>query len=251
MKISALLIGESWNMHVMETKGADVFSYDTYDTGIRYIEKALNTEDIEFHHMPCHMVSSDFPQTAEELRKLYDVILISDCGANTFLLPVKTFLQYIPTPNKLELLRDYVKMGGGLCMVGGYLSFMGIEGKGRYNATPIEQALPVNFLPYDDRVELPQGVNVEVDSKCHVILNGQDATLPTIFGYNRAEAKADADVILSHNGDPIISLMEYGDGRSVACAMDCAPHWSSPEFCESEAYKKLWTSMVRWMARKI
>ena len=42
-------------------------------------------------------------------------------------------------------------------MFGGYLSFQGINGVARYKNTPIERILPVNILPYDDRVEAPEG----------------------------------------------------------------------------------------------
>ena len=45
--------------------------------------------------------------------------------------------------------------GGGLLMIGGYLSFAGIDGKARYHGTPVEDALPVTIAATDDRVEAP------------------------------------------------------------------------------------------------
>lgn len=36
-----LFIGESWMVHVQETKGFDVFTYDYYETATKYIEQAL------------------------------------------------------------------------------------------------------------------------------------------------------------------------------------------------------------------
>lgn len=250
MKIKVLLIGESWMVHVAETKGADIFTYDYYEVGTKYIKEALSTDDIEFFHMPCHLVEYDFPASAKELREQYDAVLISDVGANTFLLPAKTFLRYEPLPNKLEILRDFVKLGGGLCMVGGYLSFMGMEGKGRYDSTPIEEALPVDFLPHDDRMELPQGVSFKVDTGIHDIFEGLTSDMPMVFGYNRARLKPGASAVLEYKGDPIISLMEYESGRSMGYAMDCGPHWCSVEFCESAYYKKLWRNIVKWLAKK-
>ena len=101
-KTSVLFIGESWFVHTVESKGFDSFSFDNYSTGIRYIQRALSLPEFSFTHLPCHLVESDFPTTAVELRKKYDVILLSDIGANTFLLPMKTFLQVETTPNKLE-----------------------------------------------------------------------------------------------------------------------------------------------------
>ena len=42
-------------------------------------------------------------------------------------------------------------------MVGGYYSFQGINGGARYHGTPVEEVLPVEILPYDDRIEVPEG----------------------------------------------------------------------------------------------
>ena len=246
-KIKALLIGETWMIRTTEAKGFDIFTADYYGTGYEYLQAALTTDEIEFHHIPCHLVDSQFPETLEGLKE-YDVILISDIGANTFLLPVKTFLHYHKTPNKLELLKEYVLSGGGLCMVGGYLSFMGIEGKGRYNDTPVEEVLPVNFLKYDDRVEKPSSIDIQIDPSAHPIFNGMPDKISGIFGYNRAIAKEGCQVIAKAGDDPFITLGEFGQGRSVAYATDCAPHWSSVEFCETPAYKILWQNIVKWLA---
>lgn len=249
-QISVLLVGESWEKQIIETKGVDTFSYSVYEEGCEYIKNALDTGEFKFSHMPCHKVQDDFPLSAEELKEEFDCVIISDCGANTFLLPAKTFLQCSPTPNKLEILRQYVETGGGLCMAGGYLSFMGIEGKGHYRHSPVETALPVNFQSGDDRMETPQGIEAEFNCN-HPVLSGIEGPLPAILGYNQAESvKKEADVLVSYNGDPILSVMEYGAGRSAAYASDIAPHWCPEEFCESDTYKKLWQNLTKWLANQ-
>lgn len=248
-KISVLLIGESWMVHTMEAKGFDVFFADSYGEGIEYIKEALTTDEIEFQHMPCHRVAFDFPSSVEGLKK-YDVVLISDIGANTFLLPVETFLHSKVTQNKLQMLHDYVLQGGALCMIGGYLSFMGIEGKGRYHQTVLEKALPVDFLPYDDRREHPESVTVFIETSTHKVLEGLPSKLTGILGYNKAMPKKDAVVIATIEEDPFIALWEYGEGRSLTYATDCAPHWSTPEFCTSDAYKRLWQNIVKWLVKR-
>lgn len=247
-KIKTLLIGESWFVQTTETKGADTFSYSYYDTGVKYLKAALSGEDFEFCHLPSHMVESDFPSTVEELLE-YRAIIISDVGANTFLLPVETFLHCKPTPNKLQMLAEYVRHGGGLCMAGGYMSYMGIEGKGRWNDTPVEEVLPITFFPHDDRAEHPESLSVEIDTGRHEIFNGMPPLLNGILGYNRAVAKPCAEVAATIEGDPFIALGSFGKGRSIAFATDCAPHWCSIELCESPAYTQLWQNMVRWLAR--
>lgn len=245
-KRKILLIGESWMIHTMEVKGFDMFSFDRYETGIRYIKAALSSDETEFYHMPCHMVDAEFPDSVEGLQK-YDVIMLSDVGANTFLLGVETFLQGKRTKNKLELLKEYVLSGGGLCMVGGYLTFMGIEGKGKYHNTPIEEVLPVRFLTYDDREEHPEGVTAKKTAD-HPIMKNLPDQIHGFLGYNRAAAKEEATVLLQYEKDPILSIAEYGKGRSAAFASDCAPHWSPEEFCGSETYRILWNNIVTWLA---
>jgi uncharacterized membrane protein len=249
-KIRTLLIGESWTVHTVEAKGFDIFTFDYYDVGTKYISEALSTDEISFEHLPCHKVESDFPKTIDELCA-YDVIFISDIGANTFLLPMKTFLQHKMTSNKLMMLQEYVKRGGGLCMVGGYLSFMGIEGKGKYYKSPVEEVLPVNFYPHDDRAEHPEGVNVTIDSNAHAIFKGMTGGISGVLGYNRAILKEGCRAIAEYDGDPFISIGEFGKGRSIAYATDCAPHWSPASFCESDDYKILFSNMAKWLAGKL
>lgn len=104
--------------------------------------------------MPAHEVQVRFPQSLEEL-KAYEAIVISDVGANTFLLQNPTFYQMQIIPNALDHIKQYVEEGGGLLMVGGYLTFMGIEGKANYTNTVLAEVLPVIMQNGDDRVEMP------------------------------------------------------------------------------------------------
>lgn len=248
--IHTLLIGESWMVHTVEAKGFDTFTFDSYGVGTEYIEPVLSAEGFSFTHMPSHRVTLDFPKTVEALHA-YDVIIISDVGANTFLLPAETFSQCERSVNKLKLLKDYVLSGGGLLMAGGYLSFMGIEGKGKYHDSVLEEVLPVNFLSHDDRMEHPEGIDVSIDPDAHPIFEGVGNVLPGILGYNKALAKPGCPVIATIENDPLIVLGEYGKGRSIAYATDVAPHWSSPEFCQSAAYAALWRNMVRYLSGRM
>ena len=60
----------------------------------------------------------------------FDVVVLSDVGSNSFLLCDETFLRSERTANRLRVLAEYVERGGGLVMVGGYMSFSGIDGQG-------------------------------------------------------------------------------------------------------------------------
>ena len=71
-------------------------------------------------------------------------------------------------------------------MVGGYLTFQGIDGKARYAGTPVEDALPVTLQSVDDRVEVPAGALPSVRTgrrtpSCADL----PKHWPTLLGYNR------------------------------------------------------------------
>jgi len=245
--LSVLFAGETWSIHTTEVKGFDQFTVSSYGEGIEYIQKAVRSNGHQFTHIASHRIPFDFPDTLSELRK-YDVVLVSDVGANTFLLHPDTFFHSIPTANKLQLIHDFVREGGGFGMIGGYLTFQGIEAKGKYKDTVIEKILPVKLLNGDDRVEMPEGSRITIDPDAHPILNGFPEVWPPIFGYNRLKAKPDASVLVEFEGDPIITLGSYGKGRTLAYATDCAPHWSPKEFCEWDYYRVLWGRLLEWLA---
>lgn len=242
-----LLIGESWLIHTQETKGFDVFTFDSYETATDWIEKAITDGGMEFHHLPSHLVEKNFPATQEELNS-YDAILLSDVGANTFQLLMSVFQQSKKCPNKLHMLEAYTKNGGGLGMIGGYLSFMGIQGRGAYKYTAIDQVLPVELLPGDDRMEHPEGADIQITAPGHPVFHGMPAEgWPQILGYNKLVAKEGAEVVATCCGDPFITLGTYGKGRTLAFATDCAPHWCPFEFCDWDGYGILWRNMIHWL----
>jgi uncharacterized membrane protein len=125
-----------------------------------------------------------------------------DISADTLQIHPDCFDRCLRTPDRLRVIRDWVKLGGGLIMVGGYLSFSGLEGKGHYQATPLADALPVEMLGYDDRIETPEGVTL-IAGETHAILNGLPPDWPHFLGYNRLKAKSDAQVLMSIEKRPI------------------------------------------------
>ncbi len=69
------------------------------------------------------------------------MVLLSDIGANTCC--CSGHVQPIQgPPNRLAAIRDYVADGGGFIMVGGYLTFQGIDAKGQYAGSPAEERCP-------------------------------------------------------------------------------------------------------------
>src|ERR1700736_6361772 len=183
MEANVLLVGESWISSSTHLKGFDFFSSTYYATGGDFLIAALSSASIQITHQPSHEAAKSFPFELSKLQA-YDAIVLSDIGANTLLLPPEVFLEGKRVPNRLELIKEYVRNGGGLIMAGGYLSFQGIYGSARYHRTPIEEILPVTLLAVDDRVEKPEGVNPTVKSTEHPIMQGVMGEWPYLLGFN-------------------------------------------------------------------
>lgn len=243
----ALLAGEAWTTLRFDIKGFDFFSRSSYHEAIDPLEKALEANAIDTDYIPTGTAATDFPISADEIAE-YDVVVLSDIGFNTLALPPKTFEEFEQVPNRLRLIEDFVKAGGGLLMVGGYLSFTGFNGKARYKGTAVERALPVTMQAYDDRVERSDGVVPVKRDVEHQIVDDLPNEWPALLGYNRVEADDDADELVRVGDDPLLAVGGHGDGRSAAFTSDCAPHWGAPAFTDWEHYDEMWANMVTWLA---
>ena len=245
-----LIAGESWTVHSIHQKGFDSFTTTEYAEGVRWLRAALEGAGWDVTFQPSHVAARDFPETAEALAA-YDCVILSDIGANTLLLHPDTFVRSVPRPNRLAALRDYVAAGGGFIMVGGYLTFQGIEAKGQYAGSAIEEALPVTLFRHDDRVECPAGVLPHGVDTSHPIAAGLGGAWPALLGYNQLQARAGSSVIARVGDDPLLVAGTFGAGRSVAFASDCGPHWAPPPFVDWDGYNRLWAQMVGWAAGEL
>lgn len=249
MSLKILFAGESWTSHTIHVKGFDSFTTSVYEEGVRWIRDAFEKAGHTFTYIPGQCVSEDFPFYMEDL-EIYDLVVLSDIGANTLLLPSRTFSHSQPCPNRLDLIREYVSNGGALLMIGGYLTFQGIDAKGRYHGTPVEECLPVELSSVDDRMEMPQGFRPYITNPDHEILTGIPGEWPAFLGYNRLTAKPGSSVLLKAGTDPFLVVGKYGKGRSGAFASDCSPHWAPPGFVDWEYYPVLWNQLASWLARQ-
>jgi uncharacterized membrane protein len=242
-----LIAGESWVTHSIHQKGFDSFTTTSYHEGVGPLRSALEGGGFLVDYLPNHVAATDFPDTRQALEP-YAAVILSDIGSNTLLLHPDTFDRSVPRPDRLAAIREYVTAGGGLVMVGGYLTFQGIEGRARWAGTPAEDALPVTMLHEDDRVEVPSGVAPVVRLPEHPIAADLPPAWPALLGYNRVVPRADAEVVVSVGDDPLVVAGRHGRGRGVAFTSDCGPHWCPPPFVAWEGYPTLWRQLVTWAA---
>src|SRR5574337_1178415 len=196
---------------------------------------------------------AQFPETPEALGR-YDVVILSDVDSDSLVLYPQDRAGRAPMgPNRLKSIREYVRQGGALAMIGGYATFTGRHNAGNYHGTPVEEALPVNCLAQDDdRMETPEGVMVDVKQPQHPLMRGIEWSPSPIFnGYNRLEVKKGAEVLAAfkETGDPLIVVWSFGKGRAMAFASDIAPHWGAG-FQEWKYYEQFWNQALDWLASR-
>jgi len=241
-----LLAGESWISTATHVKGFDEFSSTTFHTGADDFLAAARSQGVEIEQMYAHDVPQEFPRTVEELAA-YDVVVLSDIGANSFLLPPQTWLEGKPAANPLLALAEWTREGGGLMMAGGYLSFQGFQARANFARTPLAEVLPVSMLDCDDRVEAPQGATPALALGDHPVGSGWRDGAPDLLGYNKVTPREDAQVVATVDGDVLIATREVGEGRSLVWTSDIGPHWCPQPFLDWEGFAPLVGSMLTWL----
>jgi uncharacterized membrane protein len=254
-KLRILYAGSSW-MTAITLSTASSFSYDLRGAAVENTaESILST----WRKNPCYDVTyltawdalAKFPTTPEALGH-YNVVILNDIDSDSLVLYPSDRLVRTPMgPNRLKSIREYVRRGGGLLMVGGYFSFTGRHNAGNYRRTAVEEALPVKCLPMDDdRVEAPEGVTVEVKKPKHSIMRGiRWRPSPMFTGYNLVEVKEEAEVLATfkETGDPMMVVGNYEKGRTMAITTGIAPHWGS-SFQQWKFSERFLDQTLSWLA---
>lgn len=250
-----LLAGETFHVMSFAAKGYEVGASARYTNGAERYICGLGKQGIEVVQIGGDRCESEFPMTMDGLAA-YSTVVLSDVGALSLLYTPQTRVGR-RSVNRLELFRAWVEKGGALMMAGGYCSFQGIDGLALFHGTAIEECLPIVCFPGPDGVESPEGLDPVVDEAGHPILAGLVSPIPYILGMNRVTARRDADTRTLIHCDgrggqmPLLSVREYGAGRSLAWMTDIGPHWLSTDFMLWSGYDLLMANMIRWLTREI
>lgn len=237
--VEVLLAGESWVTVQFEIKGRDVIAESEYGEAADYFIAALETAGASVTFQPCHVAATSFPRTRDALDE-YDIVILSDIGADTLQITSQVAASETDV-DRCALLAEWVRDGGALGMIGGYMSFAGKGGQARYRMTPLADVLPVEIARADDRVEAPGGATPVNEGVPDADL---PAEWPHVLGYNRFSADDDAEVWATVADDPFLVVGDYGEGSAFAFATDCAPHWAPPTLLEWEHWPTLWKRVL-------
>jgi hypothetical protein len=166
------------------------------------------------------------------------------CDKNTEVVILSDYPSCNFSPSQLDDLAERVKSGMSLIMIGGWGSFVGVDGN--YQDTCLSDVLPIVMRSEDDRVNY-SGPCLLIKQQNHSILGDLpfDDITPAIGGFNQFEAKPGTTVLLNSKQmkasrrddkicfedgpeNPLLVLGKYGNGKVAALATDVAPHWVGP-----------------------
>jgi len=247
--IKVLYTGDEVMLITTYVKGMNAWTDGIVHSEAGHMLKSLRSDpEIEVDYIPTSQAQREFPNDF----KAYDVVIYSDVGTDTVIMYEDRFLNCPMGHNRLGALKEFVKRGGGLAGIGGWMSFGGMYGQAKWHNTPIEEVLPVTCHPWDDRVELSEGMKPAIVDPEHPIMKGIDwKAAPVLFsGYNQIAKKPDAKLLAEYNGDPIIVVGSYGEGRTMALASDCAPHWGRG-FVDWPGSREFSVQLVKWLAKRL
>lgn len=247
-----LYAGDSAIMAVLGLEGIEVFPLldQIWDAGT-YLRGALESSGHTVTRMLSHEAYYHLPETAEALAA-YDVLILSDIGHDTVVLYPGARRNAVPMgPNRLKEIVRFVENGGGLAYVGGYFTYQGHHGQGRWYGTPVARILPVEILPmHDDRIETPEGARPRILRPDHPILAGIPTDpMPIFMGYNKTAPRQGAELLarIGDDDDPFLACWTVGKGRVLAITSDVAPHWGS-DFIRWPHYQQFWDQAIRWLS---
>ncbi len=165
------------------------------------------------------------------------------------------------SPKYYERIREFIKEGGGLAMIGGPHLMDG----GRYIGTPLGEMLPVKMTGKEEyRRNDPPGVRLSREGMIHPITQlspdeNENQNLwremPALDGINLLEPKTFKHVLLeSADGGsrPILLADSYGKGCILILATDSSWKWYMGMVSRGQgnwAYLRFIERMVRWVTR--
>ncbi len=188
----------------------------------------------------------------EELKN-FDVVVFDDFSHRAYFNPVY-----------LERVRDFVRNGGGLAMLGGSRSF----DNGGYADSALREVLPVELDGkgnYQSRGDLHAALTAA--GKAHPVTRllpdpkSNEETwnkLPALTGMNqvrsvRGETLLTASGAGAQSGAPLLAIGRFGKGRTLALMTDDAWRWNFIAVGNKETpqnHLKLIRQAVRWLAQE-
>ncbi|MCW5557430.1 MAG: hypothetical protein KIT22_06330 [Verrucomicrobiae bacterium] len=164
-KDHVLYLGD-WVFHVGPIFIETPFGVETKDSDLHFYGSKL-VDSLESKAELTCMANWELyrlePGRLEAILEKSKALIISDVEAKCFHLYPSFFdrsrreKKPVTFPDRLDAVKRWVAQGGGMMMLGGWLSFSGSQGKGGWRRAPTGfEVLPVECLPTEDLVDPPK-----------------------------------------------------------------------------------------------
>ncbi len=145
-----------------------------------------------------------------------------------------------------RMLRDYVRCGGGLVVLGGYASF----GKGRARGSWLEEILPVTLGDLWDLRQAEEKRVTARDGPVPECLLFPAGWRPQVLWLHEATPKAEARVAWSAGKRPVAVYGKYGEGWVVAFLATPlgVPREGENLLCQTPEWPAILAATLAWVA---
>lgn len=181
---------------------------------------------------------SYFPSTMEELLS-YDVVVLADIPQDPL------------TQDKRQMLADFVKLGGGLLVLGGPYAY----GGGAWKDSPLEPLLPVKIEKVFDLQPVETDAHITLTSAgtqyLGNLLANPKSQLGVVQWRNEVHLRPGAEVWMTVGRFPCATFTKQGEGRVLTvlgAAVGEAPE-GQVAFYDSPGWPELVKRMLSYLAR--
>lgn len=188
----------------------------------------------------------------------FDLVILQDFNYGPF-----------STRQHLHRVRDFVRQGGALLMIGGRLAFSA----GGYDGTAITEVLPVALPPGEvaertlsTRTFRPQLTEAGLRHPVFQLGLDEEETraiweaLPPLEGTNLFDGTSPSGLALAVHPDlryrgaprPVVAVGEIGEGRSAVFGSDSSWFWgfvAAGRGGDPHVYDRFWNNVIRWLIR--
>jgi uncharacterized membrane protein len=224
----------------------------------RYFVRALERIDgCEVTSIPSWDLYHLSPKDFEERLRWATTIIFGDVETQSLHLNPAFFAdqfasKYVTFADRFDLLKEWIRNGGHFHMNGGWFSFSGHQGYGRWGRSSWQKdtseiVLPVECLEGDDLIESSASFEVRVADGGHPAIRGIDWTqVPPLLGFNETRPSSGGRVILEIRNRaawyPLLAERWFGRGRTTAWTTSASPHWGI-NFMKWDNYDRFWAQV--------
>lgn len=172
------------------------------------------------------------PPTYDDFLK-YDLIVLNNIDAESL------------TDFGLEVIKDFVKEGGSLLVVGGFYSY----GPGGYSETQIEEVLPVKMSGKKfDFVKLNPPERLKIAKEAKILKNFRLQRKIYCFWIQEVIPKKESWVEMKVGEVPFLVCWRYGKGKVAAITGNVCGESNKgmKAFWETEEWKEILKILIKW-----